>query len=149
MRYAMRIAEYRESSDLLTQMALRGYPLSMFASVCLFTQLPILMRLKFLTEFLSLNTKECRSIGPRSGHCVTLHQGNCVISLGKQPLPSKFHSLFKKYLNSAPEVKQDHPLNLSISVSGGKETNKDCLSSGEWTGKSSKWKSVADKVTEL
>ena len=26
---------------------------------------------------------------------------------------------------------QDYPLNLSISVSGGKETNKDCLSSGE------------------
>ena len=42
----MRIAEYRESSDLLTQMALRGYPLSMFASVCLLTHF-ILMRLKF------------------------------------------------------------------------------------------------------
>jgi len=26
-------------------------------------------------------------------------------------------------LRSAPEIKQDHPLNLSISVSGGKETN--------------------------
>ena len=36
-----------------------------------------------------------------------------------------------QYLRSAPEIKQDHPLNLSISVSGGKETNKDCLSSGE------------------
>ena len=31
----------------------------------------------------------------------------------------------------APEIKQDHRLNLSISVSRGKETNKDCLSSGE------------------
>ena len=41
-------------------------------------------------------------------------------------------------LQLAPEIKQDNPLNLSISVSGGKETNKDCLSSGERTGKSSK-----------
>jgi hypothetical protein len=31
----------------------------------------------------------------------------------------------------APEIKQGYPLNLSISVSGGKETNKDSLSSGE------------------
>ena len=44
----------------------------------------------------------------------------------------------------APELKQDYPLNLSISVSGGKETNKDYLSSGERSGKSSKWKSVAE-----
>lgn len=29
------------------------------------------------------------------------------------------------------EIKQDYPLNLSISVSGGKETNKDCPSNGE------------------
>ncbi len=27
------------------------------------------------------------------------------------------------FLHSAPEIKQEHPLNLSISVSGGKETN--------------------------
>jgi len=27
-----------------------------------------------------------------------------------------------KFLQSAPEIKQEHPLNLSISVSGGKET---------------------------
>ena len=40
------------------------------------------------------------------------------------------------------EIKQDYPLNLSISVSGGKETNKDCPSNGEWTGKSSNCKSM-------
>jgi len=48
------------------------------------------------------------------------------------------------FLQSAPEIKQEHPLNLSISASGAKETNKDCLSSGERTGKSSKCKSVAE-----
>ena len=35
-----------------------------------------------------------------------------------------------------PQVRRDDPLNLSISVSGGKETNKDSPSSGERRGKS-------------
>jgi hypothetical protein len=30
-----------------------------------------------------------------------------------------------------PDIKQDYPLNLSISLSGGKETNKDSPSNGE------------------
>jgi hypothetical protein len=30
-----------------------------------------------------------------------------------------------------PEIRREHPLNLSISISGGKETNKDSLSNGE------------------
>lgn len=42
-----------------------------------------------------------------------------------------------------PEVEQEYPLNLSISLSGGKETNRDSLSNGEWTGKSSIWKLAA------
>lgn len=33
--------------------------------------------------------------------------------------------------NSASEIRQEHPLNLSILLSGGKEINEDCLSSGE------------------
>ena len=32
---------------------------------------------------------------------------------------------------SRPQIGRDHPLNLSISLSGGKETNQDSLSSGE------------------
>ena len=42
---------------------------------------------------------------------------------------------------SWPQIRQDYPLNLSILLSGGKETNKDSLSNGEWTGKSSNSKS--------
>ncbi|CAG7862883.1 unnamed protein product [Brassica rapa] len=38
--------------------------------------------------------------------------------------------------STRPQVRRDHPLNLSISISGGKETNKDSLSNGERTGKS-------------
>ena len=36
-----------------------------------------------------------------------------------------------------PRFKFDYPLNLSISLSGGKESNNDSPSNGEWTGKSS------------
>lgn len=35
-----------------------------------------------------------------------------------------------------PQSRRDYPLNLSILLSGGKETNKDSLSSGERTGMS-------------
>jgi len=37
----------------------------------------------------------------------------------------------------ASEIRQEHPLNLSILLSGGKEINEDCPSSGERSGKSS------------
>ena len=37
-------------------------------------------------------------------------------------------------LFSRPELRQEHPLNLSISISGGKETNQDTPSNGERTG---------------
>jgi hypothetical protein len=35
------------------------------------------------------------------------------------------------YIQFGPDIKQDYPLNLSISLSGGKETNKDSPSNGE------------------
>ena len=40
-----------------------------------------------------------------------------------------------------PPISQDYPLNLSILLSGGKETNQDSPSNGEWSGKSSDFKS--------
>ena len=36
-----------------------------------------------------------------------------------------------------PQSRRDHPLNLSILISGGKETNQDSLSNGERTGRNS------------
>jgi hypothetical protein len=44
-------------------------------------------------------------------------------------------------LISWSQIRQEYPLNLSISISGGKETNKDSPSNGEWSGKSSNLKS--------
>ena len=41
-----------------------------------------------------------------------------------------------------PQIRQDYPLNLSILISGGKETNKDSPSNGEWSGISSNLKSL-------
>ena len=38
--------------------------------------------------------------------------------------------------NLRPQSRRDYPLNLSILISGGKETNKDSLSNGERKGKS-------------
>ena len=35
------------------------------------------------------------------------------------------------FFNFRPQIRRDYPLNLSISLSGGKETNKDSLSNGE------------------
>ena len=40
-----------------------------------------------------------------------------------------------------PQIRRDYPLNLSILISGGKETNKDSPSNGEWSGNSSSLKS--------
>ena len=42
----------------------------------------------------------------------------------------------KSSLYYRPEVCKIYPLNLSISLSGGKESNSDSPSNGEWTGKS-------------
>ena len=43
--------------------------------------------------------------------------------------------------HSRPHIRRDYPLNLSILLSGGKETNQDSLSNGERTGNSSNFKS--------
>lgn len=42
----------------------------------------------------------------------------------------------ERHYDRRPQSRRDHPLNLSILLSGGKETNQDFLSSGERTGKS-------------
>ena len=56
---------------------------------------------------------------------------------------SGIRSLNVQIISKSPELRGDYPPNLSISVSGGKETNKDSLSNGEWTGTSSASNRVA------
>ena len=50
--------------------------------------------------------------------------------------------LFADALKTWSQIRQEYPLNLSILISGGKETNRDSLSNGEWTGNSSNLKSL-------
>lgn len=60
----------------------------------------------------------------------------------KQGLGNHIYLILSVDFIYEPELEQGYPLNLSILISGGKETNKDFLSNGEWTGKSSSWKST-------
>ena len=59
-----------------------------------------------------------------------------VRSATKQERSLSFAAMRRATSTLRPEIRQDHPLNLSISISGGKETNQDSPSSGERTGKS-------------
>ena len=65
-----------------------------------------------------------------------------VSSCGVSALPSRVSC-------SESQIRRDHPLNLSISISGGKETNKDSPSNGERSGNSSSLKSLAGAAREL
>ena len=56
---------------------------------------------------------------------------------------------FGPFFLSEPQIRRDHPLNLSISISGGRETNEDSPSNGERSGKSSSLKSPTSCVGEL
>ena len=62
--------------------------------------------------------------------CVCVWVGGCVSwRTGRRP---RRQPLFRL----RPQIRRDNPLNLSILLSGGKETNQDSLSSGERRGKS-------------
>ena len=71
-----------------------------------------------------------------------------VISLNgvdKNSSPKFFTAIpvvVKNLLHLWSQIMQENPLNLSILISGGKETNKDSLSKGDWSGKSSRCESV-------
>ena len=65
-----------------------------------------------------------------------------VVPISHSGRVAEFWTQFAKPTNQIrSQIRQDYPLNLSISISGGKETNKDSLSNGEWSGNSSNLKS--------
>jgi hypothetical protein len=144
----MRIAEFRESSDLWTQMAPEGYPSGMSVSVSerfhtYLNVIDLLENRSFIVSILSIVSHErCASgsFGPMKwshhSHVISLEAPN-------YPHPRGSTALLTLVLPSIPCIwdRQDHPLNLSISLSGGKEINEDCLSSGERSGKSPSLKS--------
>ena len=60
---------------------------------------------------------------------IALVSQHAIHSLARDTCPLVERALFKS--NFRPLIGRDYPLNLSISLSGGKETNKDSLSNGE------------------
>ena len=66
------------------------------------------------------------------------HIWSCVTSTKRSNLQYWLTSL----LSSITWIGRENPLNLSISVRGGKEINWESLSNGEWTGKSSSGRGI-------
>lgn len=80
----------------------------------------------YRTRLAKIRAKDARSVSTCGGEFKPRHT---VVRSGP-----KAHDDPKS--STRPQVRRDHPLSLSISISGGKETNKDSLSNGERTGKS-------------
>lgn len=58
-----------------------------------------------------------------------------ILLLPPHPIPSHAGAIRQRQAAAAgPQIRQGHPLNLSISLGGGKETNQDPLSNGERSG---------------
>ena len=80
-----------------------------------------------------------RDTGDRARRAATILVGGPSVRITDRAPNSKRTAsppLQETYSTFRPEIRQDHPLNLSISISGGKETNQDSLSNGERNGKS-------------
>ena len=159
----MRIAEFRESSDLWTQVAPEGYPSGMSVSVSErfhnnlnVIEFGLLDDSNIIILLFSLMKDARGDLSVQwSGHITRMwfHWKHRIIIFN-----SRYHNynLFYEVLFglnlinklSIPCIwdRQDHPLNLSISLSGGKEINEDCLSSGERSGKSPSLKSEAFRL---
>ena len=176
MRYVMRIAEFSESSNLWTQIALLGWPrarlfqcqFNLQSTAFLFTARARGGRLgvpscslwmKRRADHLKNITTPIQVAFPLFGEEGSRHKilsasaeltFECLLLCGLTTymsvlLKTQLFPLLKKgrsVLWIRPEMKRDYPLNLSILIRGGKETNKDSPSNGEWSGKSSNWKSV-------
>jgi hypothetical protein len=67
--------------------------------------------------------------------------------LPRPPTPTSTSTTSRS--TSRPQVRQDHPVNLSILMTGGKETNWDVLSSGERRGRRSNLKSGGLRTSRI
>ena len=140
----MWIAEFSESSNLWTQIALSGYPGSMpvWASFNnLHTSVWVGRSCDTILWRLSLDV--CQASCVLCTYCL---EGSTCFCPSSAVLVAT-NTLAFSVINHAnfyiwPQIRQDYPLNLSILISGGKETNKDSPSNGEWSGASSNLKSA-------
>ena len=80
---------------------------------------------------------KCRSIR----RVKPLRRNVVVRSVGRSVASGPVNGDGRMIFRYCPQIRQDYPPNLSILLSGGKETNQDSPSNGERTGKSPTWKS--------
>ncbi|KAK2148256.1 hypothetical protein NP493_3110g00002 [Ridgeia piscesae] len=90
-----------------------------------------------------LRRLECRCVSPRARSTRSDARGRWLVArFARKPAEYSFapptavartvtRSIF---ITLRPEIRRDYPLNLSISLSGGSETNQDSLSNGERSG---------------
>ena len=85
-----------------------------------------------LRRAVGINNKSSAANAATIGGCQT------SVSCRARVVPDFFHLMRvgSSALSTRPQVRRGYPLNLSISISGGKETYKDSLSNGERTGNS-------------
>ncbi|KAM0986449.1 hypothetical protein COP2_034732 [Malus domestica] len=85
-----------------------------------------------------------RAVGPNAGSSATnattiggrrTSVASCALS-SRSERPATPAALASAELSTRPQVRRGYPLNLSISISGGKETYEDSPSNGERTGNS-------------
>ena len=158
MRYVMRIAKPSESSKFWTQLAL---PCEACLLECLFyphrTYIIVCFRRRLSMGIFSIPIVMLRwnTISLVGSSRLKTWPGICQLSLTTEeetthsvtwfytkffPRTKQKHTLSSSF-GIGPPIRQDYPLNLSILISGGKETNQDSPSNCEWSGRSSDWKS--------
>ena len=129
MRYAMRIAEFLESSDFRTQPAPIWGIYSRYRYVC--------FSIQNITKLNMIDKTHLRVNGVFHQVRISSYFRPMKQSLFSDLIGNDLMSLqTTNFLPFTSEIKQDNPLNLSISLSGGKENNSDYLSSGERSGNS-------------
>ena len=158
MRYVMRIAKPSESSKFWTQLAL---PCEACLLECLFyphrrfkfilsdqLQAPAVDGHFFLRNVRShaqmkhhfRSSLESSQHDPGITFFDDRRRNHSFLWRDFTPNSSREESIHGSF-GIGPPIRQDYPLNLSILISGGKETNQDSPSNCEWSGRSSDWKS--------
>ena len=95
------------------------------------------MASRALRRAVGINNKSSAANAATIGGCETSVSCRARVARGFSNLTRVDSSA----LSTRPQVRRGYPLNLSISISGGKETYKDSLSNGERTGNSPALKS--------
>ena len=161
MRYVMWIAEFSESSNLWTHLAPFGIPRGTPVWVSWHSQNLLgffdqegFGLWRFLLAFLCWSQLLWNELVGSALPILDVIRYFYVLGLALFPASNRLiednwlsdcHLAHKPW----PQIGWDYPLNLSISISGGKETNKDSPSNCEWSGKSSNLKSDGLWPSEL